>query len=158
MINGIDGIQGSFDAGGKAIQIPENIWKVMVVLDKPGADPSATPVYAVGFYYPNENPGNIATKWRNKDWSKIEDRTEHPVWSLEEIENEIGYDLFPLLPQEIKQDIKDIKYIFPSKDSIGDTWDSLPWKSNPPPLPEDPTEPEEELEELEGESEELEDE
>lgn len=156
VINGIDGIKDNFDAGGKAIQIPENIWKVMLVLDKPGADPSATPVYAVGFYYPNENPGNIATDWRNKDWSKIEDRTQRPVWSLEEIETKIGYDLFPLLPQEIKQDIKDIKYIFPTQKSIGDTWDSLPWKSNPPPLPEDPTEPEEEVEELEGESEELE--
>ncbi|MEG5129484.1 DNA/RNA non-specific endonuclease [Microcoleus sp. ARI1-B5] len=158
VINGIDGIKGSLDAGGKAIQIPENIWKVMVVLDKPGADPSATPVYAVGFYYPNENPGNIAEGWRNKDWSKIDDLTQRPVWSLEEIETKIGYDLFPLLPQEIKQDIKDIKYIFPSKESIGDTWASLPWKSNPPPLPEDPTDPEEELEELEGESEELEEE
>ncbi len=155
VINGIDSIKDNLDAGGKDIQIPANIWKVMVVLDKPGADPSATPVYAVGFYYPNENPGDIATKWRNKDWSKIDDRTQRPVWSLEEIENQIGYDLFPLLPQEIKQDIKDIKYIFPSKESIGDTWASLPWKSNPPPLPEDPTDPEEELE---GESEELEEE
>jgi hypothetical protein len=70
---------------------------------------------------------------------------------LEEIENEIGYDLFPLLPQEIKQDIFDIKYIFPTKNSIRDTWDSLPWKSNPPPPPEDPTDPEEESEELESE-------
>ncbi|WP_377475692.1 MAG: hypothetical protein P2A85_23000 [Microcoleus anatoxicus] len=70
---------------------------------------------------------------------------------MEEIENEIGYDLFPLLPQEIKKDIKDIKYIFPKQKSIGDTWDSLPWKSNPPPPPEDPTDPEEESEELESE-------
>ncbi|MFB8794804.1 MAG: DNA/RNA non-specific endonuclease [Microcoleus sp.] len=158
VINGIDGIKDNLDAGGKDIQIPANIWKVMVVLDKPGADPSATPVYAVGFYYPNQDPRNIAEGWRNKDWSKIDDLTQRPVWSLEEIETKIGYDLFPLLPQEIKQDIKDIKYIFPSKESIGDTWASLPWKSNPPPLPEDPTEPEEELEELEGESEELEEE
>ena len=146
VINGIDRIKDSFDAGGKAIQIPANLWKVMLVLDKPGADPSTTPAYAVGFYYPNQDPGNIATKWRNKDWSKIEDRTQRPIWSLEEIENQIGYDLFPLLPQEIKQDIKDIKYIFPTKNSIGDTWDSLPWKSNPPPPPEDPTDPEEESE------------
>ncbi|MGB3265067.1 MAG: hypothetical protein WBA89_14080 [Microcoleus sp.] len=70
---------------------------------------------------------------------------------MEEIENQIGYNLFPLLPQEIKQDIKDIKYIFPSQNSIRDTWDSLPWKSNPPPPPEDPTDPEEESEELESE-------
>ncbi len=140
VINGIDGIKDSFDAGGKAIQIPANLWKVMLVLDKPG-----------GFYYPNQDPGNIATKWRNKDWSKIEDRTQRPVWSLEEIETKIGYDLFPLLPQEIKKDIKDIKYIFPKQKSIGDTWDSLPWKSNPPPPPEDPTDPEEESEELESE-------
>ncbi|MGB7713003.1 MAG: DNA/RNA non-specific endonuclease, partial [Microcoleus sp.] len=49
VINGIDGIKDSFDAGGKAIQIPANLWKVMLVLDKPGADPSTTPAYAVGF-------------------------------------------------------------------------------------------------------------
>jgi|GEM_PF-3335965 DNA/RNA endonuclease G, NUC1 len=151
VINGIDEIKGSFNAGGKAIQIPANLWKVMVVLDKPGADPSTTPAYAVGFYYPNQDPGNIATKWRNKDWSKIEDRTQRPIWSLEEIENQIGYNLFPLLPQEIKQEIKDVKYIFPSRKSIGKTWDSLPWKSNPPPLPEDPTDPDDESESLEGE-------
>jgi len=126
VINGIDEIKGSFNAGGKAIQIP-------------------------GFYYPNQDPGNIATKWRNKDWSKIEDRTQRPIWSLEEIENQIGYNLFPLLPQEIKQEIKDVKYIFPSRKSIGKTWDSLPWKSNPPPLPEDPTDPDDESESLEGE-------
>ncbi len=39
----------------------------------------------------------------------------------------------------------------PQQKSIGDTWDSLPWKSNPPPPPEDPTDPEEESEELESE-------
>ncbi|MCC3458013.1 MULTISPECIES: DNA/RNA non-specific endonuclease, partial [unclassified Microcoleus] len=151
VINGIDGIKDSFDAGGKAIQIPANLWKVMVVLDKPGADPSATPVYAVGFYYPNEDPGNIAKDWRKKDWSKIDNLTQRPVWSLEEIETKIGYDLFPLLPEAIKGEIKDVKYIFPSQKSIGKTWDSLPWKSNPPPLPEDPTDPDDESESLEGE-------
>jgi DNA/RNA endonuclease G (NUC1) len=127
VINGVDGFKGTLP--NSQIQIPENLWKVILVIDRPGADVETSPAYAVGFYTKNEDPGNTRD-WRKRDWSSIPDKNDRFVWSLKEVEEKIGYNLFPNLPTEVRNNVQDIKYIFSTLRSI-DNWNTrpAPWEN-----------------------------
>ena len=77
----------------KPITIPQYLWRVMLVVDAPGADADEN-TYAVGFWTENR-------KYKAGEWKK------QPVLTnVRDIENKTGYDFFANLPDEIENIIE----------------------------------------------------
>ena len=141
IFTGPDKSKGTFQGNNtevppQNISIPEKLWKVMLVIDRPYADVKNTPVYAVGFYLDNDDfkdEGGKAIPWL-KDWrKKWKNWDENPqderiVWSIKEVEEETGYEFFPGFPPEVKEQIENTKYIFSKASDIGKDWDRQPWE------------------------------
>ncbi|MDY6807209.1 MAG: DNA/RNA non-specific endonuclease, partial [Cyanobacteriota bacterium] len=96
------------------IKVPQNLWKAMLVLDRPHATvPDATDnIYAVGFYVENKLPTDKEHNWR-ENWNQP-NKGDRIVWSIKELEDRLQYNLFPNLPSNIKKTIEKNKYIYPS--------------------------------------------
>ncbi|NET42566.1 DNA/RNA non-specific endonuclease [Okeania sp. SIO2B3] len=81
----------------KPITIPQYLWRVMLVVDTPGADADEN-TYAVGFWTENRKhkKGQSGDDWQNQ-----------PILTtVREIENSTGYDFFANLPDEIEDKIE----------------------------------------------------
>jgi len=78
----------------KPITIPQYLWKVMLVVDTPGADADEN-TYAVGFWTENQKP------LAGEKWNKAP-----IVTTVRDIENKTGYDFFANLPDEIENIIE----------------------------------------------------
>jgi DNA/RNA endonuclease G (NUC1) len=78
----------------KPITIPQYLWKVMLVVDSPGADVDRN-TYAVGFWTENRKPQ------RGEKWNQAP-----IVTTVRDIENKTGYDFFANIPDPIEDAIE----------------------------------------------------
>jgi hypothetical protein len=101
-----DGRDAEIDRS-KPIKIPEHLWRVLLVLDHPGAD--VTPnTYTVGFWTENRQPTTEEKELNEGDkW-----KTSTIIKSVNDIELATGYDFFSNLPSNIQEIIENNREIF----------------------------------------------
>ncbi|MEG4445304.1 DNA/RNA non-specific endonuclease [Microcoleus sp. AT9_B5] len=90
VITGGDGQKATLTASdGSLIRVPSNLWKAFLILDQPGQNPLdvKSNAMAFAFYIPNDE------SVRTKDLFNINN-----LRNIDELENQIGYDLFSNIP------------------------------------------------------------
>ncbi|MBW4496375.1 MAG: DNA/RNA non-specific endonuclease [Oscillatoria princeps RMCB-10] len=101
-----NGTDGEIDRS-KPIKIPEYLWRVLLVVDRPGA-PYKSNTYTVGFWTENREPTEEEKKWNEGDnW-----KNSTIIKSVNEIEQLTGYDFFSNIPLQIQDTIETNREIF----------------------------------------------
>ncbi|MEM8778724.1 MAG: DNA/RNA non-specific endonuclease [Cyanobacteria bacterium P01_G01_bin.49] len=101
-----DGSDAEID-GSEPIKIPEYLWRVLLVVDRLGADVQPN-TYTVGFWTENRQPTEDEKNWNDKDnW-----KTSTIIKSVNEIENLTGYNFFSNIPSNIQENIESNREIF----------------------------------------------
>lgn len=106
------------------IAIPQYLWRVLLVLDRPGSNVT-TNTYAVGFWTENRQFTDAEKKWK-PTWERIRDSQGNPIgtelrnyWDTKEsvvrtvdwIEKATGYDFFSNLSFDIQEIIENNRKI-----------------------------------------------
>lgn len=80
----------------RPVKIPEYLWKVILVLDRPGLEIGdvGENAYTIGLWMPNDNTPAKKSSWRTY------------VKSVDEIEDITGYDFFSNLPLNVQNSIE----------------------------------------------------
>ncbi|MDZ7996204.1 MAG: DNA/RNA non-specific endonuclease [Nostoc sp. EspVER01] len=111
IITGRDGYT-SKSISSKGINVPENVWKVVLVLDKSGAAISdvTKDTLAFGIYLPNTLDANNKGQDPNSDWttnfSLLENGKEYGLFNVEQLEAITGYNFLSNIPTEIQEKIE----------------------------------------------------
>ncbi|NER05435.1 MAG: hypothetical protein F6K17_24000, partial [Okeania sp. SIO3C4] len=91
-----------------SIKIPEYLWQVILVTDRPGkgVEDVTENTYTLGLWMPNNNTPDKTSAWRKEKDSENPERLLY-VNSVNEIESKTGYDFFSNLPDGIEEKIED---------------------------------------------------
>ena len=79
------------------VVVPEFTWKVILILDTPGNEPTAENSRTIAVWMPNSE------EVRNTDWRDY-------IVSVDWVEKRMGYDFFNTLPKGVQRKIESIDY------------------------------------------------
>jgi large repetitive protein len=89
-----------------SIKIPEYLWKVILVVNKPGLeakDITSDNAYAIGLWMPNDTATSSTSAWRT---SKEPDGTYTYLKTVDFIESQTGYDFFSYLSTDVQSSLE----------------------------------------------------